>query len=177
MVKKIKWISLIVGIGSVLAGAYLFVRPMVSLASLSIVFAAVMLTHGIFEVVRYFSDKENKRGAVLCHGIISILLALLLFSSPFLEMATFIPYILAFWVLVSGSTRAFLGFSLRKEKEEQKEGNRLLLTGIAGIVVGLLMCMNPFFTGLIIAYMIGFGFLYQGFESLVIFFKANRENA
>ncbi len=30
---------------------------------------------------------------------------------------------------------------------------------------------------LIVPVMIGFGFLYQGFESLVIFFKANRENA
>ena len=84
--------------------------------SLSFFYAAVLFVNGVYEIVRYFYDKENRSGFMLFDGILSIILL----SSPLIAMVTLIPYIFAFWVLFGGISRIFIGFQIRKH-DKRKE--------------------------------------------------------
>ena len=172
MRKELQWGLLITAILSVIAGIYVIAQPMVSLVSLSIFFAAVLFVNGVYEIVRYFYDKGNSSGFMLFDGIVTVVLSLILFSGPLGAMVTLIPYIFVFWVLFGGISRIFIGFEIRKA--DKREGNYLFLTGVLGIFCGIVMAFHPLFTGLVVAYMIGFGFLYQGIINIVSFFRLRK---
>ncbi len=173
MSTQFKWIFLIGGIFSVLAGLYLFFQPVASLASLTFVFSVVMLVNGIAEVIRYFSEKENRTGALLASGILTIILSICLLSSSPLGLVSFIPYMFALWILMSACTRVVLSFA--KRKINKTDANYLLIMGILGIIASMFLFGHPLFTGLIVAYMIGFSFVYQGIANLVIFYKFSKQ--
>ena len=59
MRKEFRITALIVGILSIIAGIYMFVSPIASLASLSFFFAAVMFINGVYEIIHYFADRED----------------------------------------------------------------------------------------------------------------------
>ena len=172
MRKELQLGLLITGILSVIAGFYVIARPMVSLISLSVFFAAVLFVNGVYEIVRYFYDKENRSGFMLFDGIVTLVLSLVLFSGPLIAMVTLIPYIFVFWVIFDGIVRIFIGVGTRKL--DKREGNYLFLTGALGIFCGIVMAFHPLFTGLVVAYMIGFGFLYQGIINIVSFFRLRK---
>ncbi len=167
--KQSGWFLLISGILSLTAGIYMFISPASSLASISFVFSAIMLFNGISETIQYLLSKEKRNGIALFNGIVTILLAICLLSSTWMGLASFIPYMFAFWVLLHGISKIFVGFAERKENK--KEGNHLLLVGIPGTVIGIFMFSHPLFTGLIVAYMVGFGFVYQGISSFISFHR------
>ena len=172
MKKGLLWGLLITGILSVIAGIYTICRPMVSLISLSFFFAAVLFINGVYEIMRYFYDKENRSGFMLFDGIVTVVISLILLSGPLITMASLIPYLFVFWVLFSAASRIFIGFGIRKL--DRREGNYLLLIGVIGILCGIVMALHPLFTGLIIAYMIGFAFLYQGVINIVSFSRLRK---
>ncbi len=169
MNKTFRWVILTGGILSVLAGLYMFASPLASLASIAFILAVIMLVNGIAEVFRYFSEKGEKSGVILAGGIITIILSLCLMSSTWFGLVSFIPFMFAFWVLATGCARFVFGFSERKRSK--KEGNYLLIVGVLGMIAGIFMLGHPLFTGVMVAYMIGFGFVYQGIANFVIFSK------
>lgn len=173
MSKSFKWWSIFAGIISIFAGFYMLTRPAASLASLAWFFAFILLFNGVAEIVKYFSKDSVKSGWVLLHGIVTLLLSLCLLSGNFLNLVMFIPYIFAIWVLFSGISKIMISFVARKE--EKKAGNMLLFLGILGIIAGIIMLSHPLMTGIMVAYTIGFIFIYNGISSLILAFKGNGE--
>ena len=169
MKKEFRLTALAVGILSIIAGIYMFISPIISLASFSFFFAAVMFINGVYEIIHYFADKEDHIFIVLLNGIITILLSILVLSSPLFAAATLIPYLFACWILFSGITRFIISFKIRYIT--RRGGFYLLLIGILGIICGIVMLMHPLFTSLFVAYMIGFDFIYHGIISIVLFFR------
>lgn len=166
MNKNFKWCSIFAGILGIIAGIYMILRPASSLASLAIYFAFVFLFDGIAEIVKYFSKESVfKSGWVLFHGIITVLLAICLFSGTFFNLIMFIPYIFTIWVLFSGISKIMLAFTARKI--DKKIGNLLLILGILGIIAGAVMMAHPIMTGLLVAYTIGFIFIYNGVTAII----------
>ena len=163
MKKEFRLTALAVGILSIIAGIYMFISPITSLASFSFFFAAVMFINGVYEIIHYFADKEDHIFIVLLNGIITILLSILVLSSPLFAVATFIPYLFACWILFSGITRFIISFKIRYIT--RRGGFYLLL------ICGIVMLMHPLFTSLFVAYMIGFDFIYHGIISIVLFFR------
>ena len=168
MSKIWKWLLLIAGIFAVLTGFNMIASPAVSLASLTFLFALVFVVQGISEIVQYFKSEE-KHGWNLFEGIVTLILALTLFSGSFIEMVTFVPFIISLWVLTNGITKTIVGFKVRKT--DKSVGTPLVLMGILGIVAGLIMMGYPLMTGLYISYTIAFVFIYQGIVAIVQFFK------
>lgn len=169
MRKEFRITALVVGILSIIAGIYMFVSPITSLASFSFFFAAVMFINGVYEIIHYFADKEDHILIVLLNGILTILLSILVLSSPLFAAATIIPYFFACWILFSGITRFVISFKIRYIT--RRGGFYLLLIGILGIICGIIMLMHPLFTSLFVAYLIGFDFIYHGIISIVLFFR------
>lgn len=173
MKKEFRWILLISGVFSILTGLYMFSKPAASLASLTLFFSIIMLINGIAESIHFFFEKDNRNGMTLFSGIITIILSLCLITSTWVGLVTFIPYMFAFWVLISGFTKLFFGFSERKNNK--KDGNYLIIVGILGIVAGIFLSSHPLFTGLAVAYMIGISFVYQGISNFIIFYKLRKK--
>ena len=169
MRKEFRITALIVGILSIIAGIYMFVSPIPSLASLSFFFAAVMFINGVYEIIHYFADREDHVLIVLLNGILTILLSILVLTSPLFAAATLIPYLFACWILFSGITRFIISFKIRSIT--RRGGFYLMLIGILGIICGIVLLMHPFFTSLFVACMIGFDFIYHGIISIILFFR------
>ena len=168
MSKIWKWLLLIAGIFAVFAGFNMFTHPLISLASMTFLFALVFVVQGISEIVQYFKSEE-KHGWNLFGGIVTLILALTLFSGSFIEMVTFVPFIISLWALTNGITKTIVGFKVRKT--DKSVGTPLVWMGILGIVAGLIMMGHPLMTGLYISYTIAFVFIYQGIVAIVQFFK------
>ena len=98
MSKIWKWLLLIAGIFAVFVGFNMFAHPLISLASMTFWFALVFAVQGISEIVQYFKSEE-KHGWNLFGGIVTLILALTLFSGSFIEMVTFVPFIISLWAL------------------------------------------------------------------------------
>ncbi|MFS1664687.1 HdeD family acid-resistance protein [Streptococcus sp. zg-JUN1979] len=168
MSKNGKWLLLIAGIFSVLVGFNMAANPAISLASMTIIFALVFAVQGISEIVQYFKAEE-KYGWNLFGGSVTLILAIALFSGSFIEMVTFVPFIISFWALTNGITKTIVGFKVRQT--DKSVGTPLVWLGIFGIIVGLMMMGHPLMTGLFISYTIAFVFVYQGIVAVVQFFK------
>ncbi|MCK3936108.1 hypothetical protein HCC45_07205 [Streptococcus suis] len=164
MSKNWKWLLLLAGIFSVFAGFQMLANPAISLASMTFLFAL----QGISEIVNYFKAEE-KHGWNLFGGIVTLILALALFSGSFIEMVTFVPFIISFWALTNGITKTIVGFKVRKT--DKSVGTPLVWLGILGIIAGLIMMAHPLMTGFLINYTIAFVFIYQGIVAVVQFFK------
>lgn len=169
MNKSFKWWSIFAGIISIIAGGYMISRPASSLASLAYFFAFVFMFSGIAEIVKYFSKDGIKSGWVLFHGIVTLLLAVCLLSGSYLNLVLFIPYIFTIWVLFSGISKIMISFAARKI--DKKTGNLMLFLGIIGIIAGFTMLSHPIMTGILVAYIVGFIFIYNGVSSLILAFK------
>lgn len=170
MSKNWKWLSLLAGIFAIFAGFRMLVNPAISLASMTFLFALVFAVQGISEIVQYFKSEE-KHGWNLFGGIVTLILALTLFSGSFIEMVTFVPFIISFWALTNGITKLLVGFKVRKA--DKSIGTPLVWMGILGIIAGLIMMGHPLMTGLFVSYTIAFVFIYQGIAAIVQFFKTN----
>lgn len=168
MSKNWKWLLLLAGIFSVFAGFQMMVNPAISLASMTFLFALVFAVQGISEIVNYFKVEE-KHSWNLFGGIITLILALALFSGSFIELVTFVPFIISFWALSNGITKTIVGLKVRKA--DKSVGTPLVWLGILGIIAGLIMMAHPLMTGLFIGYNIAFVFIYQGVVAIVQFFK------
>ncbi|HEL1653634.1 TPA: DUF308 domain-containing protein [Streptococcus suis] len=168
MSKNWKWLLLLAGIFSVFAGFQMLVNPAISLASMTFLFALVFAVQGISEIVNYFKAEE-KHGWNLFGGIVTLILSLALFSGSFIELVTFVPFIISFWALTNGITKTIVGLKVRKA--DKSVGTPLVWLGILGIIAGLIMMAHPLMTGLFISYTIAFVFIYQGLVAVVQFFK------
>ncbi|MBF0805615.1 MULTISPECIES: HdeD family acid-resistance protein [unclassified Streptococcus] len=168
MLKRYAWLLLVVGILSLLAGFWVVAHPGMALAGIGIAVAIFFLIDGISNVVQYFAN-EYKSGWSLFNGVITTLLAMMLLTDGFGARTAFMTYMIAFWVLFSGITRFMLSFDVKKVN--RSTGSTLMWTGILGIITGTLMMMTPFFTAVMISYMVGFTFIYQGIASIVLYFK------
>lgn len=168
MSKQLKWFLLLAGILSLIVGFNIFANQALSLASMTLIFALVFAVQGISEIVNYFKA-EVKNGWNLFGGVVTLLLALALFSGSFIEIVTFVPFIIAFWALTNAITKTMVGFTVRKA--DKSVGNSLIFLGVLGIIAGLIMLAHPLMTGLFVSYTIGFIFVYQGIVAIVQFFK------
>lgn len=173
MKKNLNWINIVSGVLSIVLGIYMLSNPAVGLVSLALMFAFIFLVHGISDVVDYFGSEGERSVFRLVSGILTIILAIWLFSGTFWDIAMFIPYMIAFWVLFGGISKAIWGGA--SLKSDKSFGSALLLLGILAVIAGIVMMMHPIMTGLLAVYTAALIMLYQGISSFVLFFKLRKK--
>ena len=161
MSKKLSWLSIVAGVLSILAGFYLMANPALSLLSFAFLFALIFMVNGISDIIKYFSADE-KSGWDLFTGVMTVLLAIWLFSGTFFEKVTFIPFIFAFWALFTGVSKTIMSFEVKKVDKK------------LGIIAGIIMMGHPLMTGVIVTYTVAFVFIYQGIAAIVLYFKSKK---
>ena len=157
------WWSLVLrGIAAILFGILAFVWPAITLTALVFLWGAYALVDGVFAIAAGVKTYgENRRWWVLLlEGVLSVIAGVVAFVIPGIT-ALVLLMLIAAWAIVTGVFEMAAAIQLRKEIK----GEWLLaLAGIASILFGVVLFINPgpgaiALVWLIGAYAIVFGIL------------------
>jgi uncharacterized membrane protein HdeD (DUF308 family) len=115
-----------------------------------------------------FKDLFPNWGWVLAGGLLDIVFGFVLLSNPALTAAS-LPFVVGFWIIVSG----IMSFadSFQSKKEELPLWWLGLLSGVLSVVIGYMIMSNLLFGALAITTWMGIGFLIIGIVNIVIGFR------
>ena len=100
---KYWWLLLVLGIILLLLGVMIFVFPLLSYMTISMLFGITILISGIFYLVMSGTKTLKGRGWLFVAGLIELLFGIFLTLWPAVS-ATILPYLLGFWLLFKGFT-------------------------------------------------------------------------
>ncbi len=143
-----KWyLPVIYGVCLILLGGYVLSESLEVYITLTHIFGVSILFGGALEVYFAFSNKKKlpNYGWVLALGIIDLIVGVLLFQHPEVVMTTLLLFI-GFWTLFRSFSA--IGYAMNLDSLGVSGAPKFLLSGIVGIIVGMLLIFNPIFTGL-----------------------------
>jgi uncharacterized membrane protein HdeD (DUF308 family) len=106
---------LLVGLAYVCFGVYLIARPVVGVASLTLMLASLFLIEGVLNIVLFFRIRPQRGSSwVLLDGIITLLLGLMIYSQWPSSSAWAIGTLVGVSMIISGITRVMLSLAVRK---------------------------------------------------------------
>lgn len=157
----------IIGLVFVVFGLYLFSLPLATYLTLVMLFSLSFLFSGILEI---FFSLQNRRyleewGWYLTGGLFSVLIGLILVAYPALS-ATLLPLVLGTAILVRSIQG--LGFSFDLKSYGLKQWWHLGVLSIMGIVLSILVILNPLATGISLAMLLAFSFVVAGISAIVL---------
>lgn len=112
---KYWWLLLVLGIIMFLLGIMIFVFPLLSYMTISVLFGITILISGIFYLVMSGTKTLKGRGWLFVAGLIELLFGIFLTLWPAVS-ATILPYILGFWLLFKGFTLIGIGADMSDVK-------------------------------------------------------------
>lgn len=147
------WALLLRGIAAVAFGILAFVWPQITLTVLVFLWGAYALVDGIFAIAAGIkSYGKNKRWWILLlEGVLSAAAGVFAFVIPGIT-ALILLILIASWAIVTGVFEIVAAIQLRKEIK----GEWLLaLAGVASILFGVLLFLNPGAGALAVVWLIG----------------------
>jgi len=164
------WMILLRGVLSVLFGLVLFAQPGISLVTLTLLFGAFALVHGVGNVISAFGGRTQYASwwVLLLAGLAGILVGVLTFMSPGIT-ALILLYYIAWWAIASGVFEVVAAIKLRKEIKGEFW---LALGGLASIAFGLLLIARPGVGALTVLWLIGSYAIAFGVILILLAFRA-----
>ncbi len=107
--------KLVVGLAYVFAGVYMLWHPVLGVATLTLLLAALFLLEGVLDLVLFF-HLRSLRGAswMLFDGIVTLILALMIYSQWPSSSIWAIGTLVGVSMMISGITRVMMSLALRK---------------------------------------------------------------
>lgn len=170
------WVSLVVGILSIVTGVCCFVVPADSLAVMTAFFIAVLVTAGIVNVLWAFANREwnDSWGWSLARGLLEVLFGMWLLLMPLPLVATLLIYVVGFWMLF----HSVLGIC--EASELSGIGVRgwgwLLACNILSLICSFVFLAAPVYGGIFILAYAGVSFVLYGIFRTVLSFEWRRIN-
>jgi uncharacterized membrane protein HdeD (DUF308 family) len=169
------WLLALRGLAAVLFGVLAFIWPGITLITLVWLFGAFALVNGILSLV--LATKAPKVyprfGSLILGGLLGILAGLLTFVMPGIT-ALGLLILIAAWAMVTGILEIVVAIRLRKEIANEW---LLVLAGIASLVFGVLLVLQPAVGALVLVWWIGAYALVFGILLLVLAFRMRRLGA
>ena len=164
------WVWLVHGIAAIILAALAFTRPGATLEAFTVLLGAYFVIDGVISLVHGFGLQPTgqSRWPLLIWGIVAILAGVSIFARPLVASALALTLVVGFWAIVVGVMEIVTGIRLREEIDSEWW---LILAGIASIVFGILVWMNPQAGALSIAYLIGIWALLVGVLDLILGFR------
>jgi uncharacterized membrane protein HdeD (DUF308 family) len=147
------WSLMIRGLAAILLSAITFIRPGITLGALVLVFGAYALIDGLVSIAGAVraGQAHERWAALMVEGVAGILVAIITVAWPAITALSLV-YVVAAWALVTGIAEIAAAVRLRKHVH----GEILLaLSGVASLVLGLLMIARPLAGALAIALWVG----------------------
>lgn len=144
------WV-LVRGIFTLVFGAVAVFWPEITLLALVILFGAYAIVDGVTAIVMG-ARRASGRGWVVFIGVLGVVAGIIALVWPGIT-ALALLYVIAFWALVLGLSNVVNGFGLKGDS-----GGRwmFILSGLAGILLGILLLVQPGEGALALVFTIGF---------------------
>jgi uncharacterized membrane protein HdeD (DUF308 family) len=163
------WALVLRGIAAILFGILAFVWPHITLTALVFLFGAYALVDGAFAIIAGIkSHGEFKRWWVLLiEGILSVIAGVLAFMLPGIT-ALILLMIIAAWSIATGVFEIAAAIQMRKYITGEW---MLVLAGIASLLFGIALFVNPAVGALAVVWLIGIYAIVFGVLLLGLGFK------
>lgn len=164
------WVSLFVGIISIIFGIWFFTTPLETLFALTILFVAGFFVSGIFEIIFAVSNRNNLSnwGWNLILGVVDIIFAIVLISNPLLA-PTVLIYFIIFWLMFQSLWG--IGVSIDLSKYKNSGWSWLLTIGIIGLILAVILLFQPLIAGFMISYLFSSLFVLYGIFRIILAIK------
>jgi len=141
MISRYWWMTLLRGVLWILFGVFIFVRPDISLVSLTLTFGVFAFIDGAINIWNALSGREESDNwwVLLLAGLAGVVIGVLTFKDP-AATALALQFYIALWAVAIGLLQIVAAIWLRKEIEGEFW---LALSGIASIVFGTLVVARP----------------------------------
>ena len=163
------WLLALRGLAAVIFGVLAFVWPGITLLTLIWLFGAFALVNGILSLVLATKAPKGypRFGSLILGGLLGILAGLLTFVMPGIT-ALGLLILIAAWALITGILEIVAAIKLRKTITGEW---MLILAGLASVVFGILLILQPAAGALVMVLWIGAYALVFGILLFVLAFK------
>jgi len=166
------WVLALRGLAAVLFGMLAFIWPGITIFTLVLLFGAYALVNGILALVISFKGprKIRRLGSLIFSGLISVAAGVIAFIWPGMTAFSLV-IVIAAWAVVNGIAEIVVAIRLRKEISGEW---LLIVAGIASILFGVCLFLNPLIGALVLVWWIG-GFAFAfGILFIVLGFRMRR---
>ncbi len=167
------YIPLIIGIILIAAGIYVFMVPLETYVTLSVLFSISFIIIGILKI--FFSIRNHKIlkgwGWYLVGGHLSLAVGIILSIYPGISIVI-LPFAVGFILL-------FISFLLLRFSFEMKNleilswGNAAILS-VLGIIFSFMLVVSPLISGISLVVITGVAFIFTGISSIVLSFDLKK---
>jgi uncharacterized membrane protein HdeD (DUF308 family) len=163
------WALAVRGAVAIIFGLIALLLPGLTLVALVILFGAYSLVDGVFAVAAAVRAAETHHRWVwlLVEGVAGILTGIVTFLWPGIT-AFVLLYLIAIWAFVTGILEVIAGFHLRGHLLNEW---MLILGGVASVIFGVLLIVQPLAGALALAWLIGAYALVFGILMLMLAFR------
>ncbi len=170
-----KWLLGIVGAVMIVIGFWMFAQPIAAMLTEIIFLGILLLISAVFYLISFFMNlRTPMAGWMLVAAILNFLMAMLFLGRPGLAWEVII-FLFGIWAVALGATHFANAFTLRAHKQDNWIWQ--LLSGILGVVFGLLIIFNPFAGFIATNWIIAFGFVFYGIANIMggIYLQKNQK--
>ena len=142
------WLMLIAGILCIAAGICVFVFPVESYLTLSILFGIVMLLTGVGQLI-IASTSGNylmMKGYFIVGGILDLILGIFLCVYPGVTLVV-LPFMMGLWLMYHGFILISFGGDMDTFKVSVSAS--MIILGILILVLSIFVLLNPFSAGVV----------------------------
>jgi uncharacterized membrane protein HdeD (DUF308 family) len=164
------WAVALRGVLAIIFGLLCLLTPGIAVGALVLLFAAYMLVDGVFAIISGIrAARSGERwGLLILEGVVDLAAGALAVIWPAITLVALV-WIVAIWAIVSGALMLAAAFALNPDY-----GRWLLaLGGIASLVFGILLIIEPLIGAVVLTLWIGAYALVFGVLLLVLGFQLN----
>lgn len=141
---KLLYTSIINGIIFFCFGLFLFLKPKLTINSISYLLGGILIVVGFLTFLKYILNNDTvvkKFDIDLIYGIVSIVAGLVLVLNP-TAIATIIPLILGIWIVINSSIK--LQYLLTFKKYINNNWKIAFTLALFTLIWGIILVLNPF---------------------------------
>ena len=156
------------GVVGILFGLICLLTPGIALGAFVILFSAYMLVDGVFAIISGIkSARSGERwGLLILEGIVDIAAGVVAFLWPLITVVA-LTWLVAIWAIVSGALMLSAAFTLNIDHGRWW----LALGGIASVIFGVLLVIEPLVGAVVLTIWIGAYALVFGVFLLILAFQ------
>jgi uncharacterized membrane protein HdeD (DUF308 family) len=167
------WLVLLRGVVVLLMGILLVSRPLPTIIVLFYLLGFYWFFDGIFTLIESIRGRKSHKdwGWGVFIGIISALAGIVVFTQPYISAVigvSFVIYLVAIMVLISGIWSIFTGIRLRKVVSNEWS---MIIGGIISVLFAILLMSNPLVSAMTLVWLIGVFALVGGIVLIVVAFR------
>ena len=167
------YIPLIIGILMIAVGIYVFMVPIETYLTLSLLFSISFIIAGILEI--FFSIRNHKIlqgwGWYLVGGLLSLAGGIILSIYPGISIVI-LPFVAGFTLLFF--SLLLLGFSLEMKSLGIISWGNAAVLSVLGVIISFMLIVNPLTSGISLVILTGFAFIITGVSAIVLAFDLRK---